>query len=131
VNERLAQINNFLSAEDPNRHYEFREKLAEIDEYLDFVRDEKIVHDTKLFRDARIMLEVHHDWDRGVKEKPPDTVCCDAPSINQVSNRLISRKEAIRCERTRQHLAWNPRGGQIILLFLLKDMVMKTSFWKP
>ncbi|CAG8979810.1 hypothetical protein HYALB_00011261 [Hymenoscyphus albidus] len=102
INERLEAAKNFLADEDPNRCIGFREKHAEIDEYLKYIKGEKLQFDEKLFRDVRIMSETHHEWDKRVQQGWIDTDCGTKPLIQPRSNRLLTGSQTQQWQSERE-----------------------------
>ncbi|KAF4627606.1 hypothetical protein G7Y89_g10551 [Cudoniella acicularis] len=102
VNERLEEIKNFLADEDPNRRLPdlWYPNLAEIGDYVKYIEDENLEHDADLFRDVKVMLEVHHDWERRQREPPAEGDCCK-PQPTILANRLIPIELKQEIERER------------------------------
>lgn len=102
IEDRLVEARNFLADEDPNRCLGFREKLAEIDEYLAYIKDQKFSFDEKLYRDVKIMSDTHHDWDDRVQKGWVDTSCGTEPLIQLASNRLLTGSRVEELQRKRE-----------------------------
>lgn len=72
---------------------------------------DKVPCDLELFRDVKVKLKVHRDWEARRKTSPFDTGCCEAPLIAPFSTRLISADTAaaLRQEREAQGLVTQMR----------------------
>lgn len=103
VNERLEQIKTFLADEDANRCLDFKDKLKEIQEYLDHVEKHNIPRDWKLFKDAKVMTETQADWhDRMDKTSLGGPLCVDSPQIQPYSTRLMSNEVTLAIRETKE-----------------------------
>lgn len=105
IGQRLEEAFNFLADEDPNRCLGFRDKLAEIDEYLAYIKKEKFQLEEKdetLFRNVKVMAETHHDWDARVQKGWIDTSCGTRPLIQPASNRLLTGSQVEELQRERE-----------------------------
>jgi hypothetical protein len=111
VDERLFVARNFLADEDPDRCLRFDTKIAQIEELVAQIEKDKVPCDSELFRDVKIKLRVHRDWEARRKTSPFDTGCCEAPLIAPFSTRLISADTAaaLRQEREAQGLVTQMR----------------------
>jgi predicted amino acid-binding ACT domain protein len=98
VDERLFASKNFLADEDPNRCLDFDSRIDQIEGYVAHIENVALPCDPGLFRDVKVMLEVHRDWEARTRDGPPDTSCCDAFAIQPFSTRLISAETATNLE---------------------------------
>lgn len=75
------------------------------------IEKDKVPCDPELFRDVKVKLKVHRDWEARRKTSPFDTGCCEAPLIAPFSTRLISADTAaaLRQEREAQGLVTQMR----------------------
>jgi hypothetical protein len=75
------------------------------------IEKDKVPSDPGLFRDVKVKLKVHRDWEARRKTSPFDTGCCEAPLIAPFSTRLISADTAaaLRQEREAQGLVTQMR----------------------
>ncbi|KAI9650722.1 hypothetical protein NHQ30_000745 [Ciborinia camelliae] len=103
VNERLQQIKTFLADEDANRCLDFKGKLGQIQDYLDHIEKNNVPRDSSLFKDAKVMTNIHIDWhDRMDKKAPGDPLCLDNPQIQPYSTRLMSNEVTLAIRETRE-----------------------------
>jgi hypothetical protein len=61
---RLQQAKNFLSDEDFHRALNFKEKMHDIEAYVEYLEENKYQDDGKLMKTIKEMIEVHKDWIR-------------------------------------------------------------------
>lgn len=94
VEERLLQCRNFLADEDVNRCLNFTSKLAQIEEYLQYIEAEGLPHNKYLFADVKAMAETQKDWMKRMDQPPLDIDGPNASSILNYSTRLMDAETA-------------------------------------
>jgi hypothetical protein len=107
----LFAAKNFLADEDPDRCLRFDTKITQVEELVAQIEKDNVSCDPGLFRDVKVKLKVHRDWEARRKTSPFDTGCCEAPLIAPFSTRLISAETAasLRQERETQGLVTQMR----------------------
>ncbi|KAG4434786.1 hypothetical protein IFR05_009721 [Cadophora sp. M221] len=80
---RLLAARNFLADEDPDRCIDFASRIDELEEYVAYieagVKKQSITCDLDLFRDVKVKLAVHRDWERRRRDGIPDIGCDKKP----------------------------------------------------
>jgi hypothetical protein len=102
VDERLFAAKNFLADEDPNRCLGFDTKIAQIEEFIAQLEKDNVPCNAELFRDVKIKVQVHREWEARLKESPFDTGCCEVPLIPPFSTRLVSAETAALLHQERE-----------------------------
>ncbi|TAQ90789.1 hypothetical protein B7494_g844 [Chlorociboria aeruginascens] len=103
VDERLEQAKNFLADEDIDRCLNFTSRLDEIEEYVSFIKDEKLECDPDSLKDVEIMIKVHRDWLYRTQERPyVDSNFSNSIPIQNYSSRLLCADTAAGVRRQRE-----------------------------
>lgn len=100
MDERLFEAKNWLADEDPDRCLQFDTKIMQIPDLVEHIQTQNLPHDDALLHDVKVMLRVHHSWDKRRKIKLPaaDEVKDDDP-LPYFPNRLISAEDALELEK--------------------------------
>jgi predicted amino acid-binding ACT domain protein len=130
VDERLFASKNFLADEDPNRCLDFDSRIDQIEGYVAHIENVALPCDPGLFRDVKVMLEVHRDWEARTRDRPPDTSCCYAPAILPFSTRLISAETGTNLE-----VGWEATGIATQMRhnhapFTIQRDINSAEFWR-
>jgi hypothetical protein len=105
---RLRQAKNFLSDEDFHRAPNFKERMHDIEAYVEYLEDNKYQDDKKIMKTIKEMIEVHRDWIKEATQgSEPSTTAVDFCH----SNRLIhlikdpqKRNQIADASRARRHV---------------------------
>ena len=104
VNTQLRAGSNFLADEDPDRCLNFESRIEELEEFVQYIENERIPHDETLLKHVKSKLLTHREWEKSRAHVPDNSLRC-IPAIQLYSTRLVSAETSLIFEKEKEALS--------------------------